>query len=115
MVLRPRLLINSERGTLVTLEDMQKVVVDVETNLLIKRTRMEVERKKAIKEDSPPLSDHKLDIVMKTMGRLIEKFTLQDKLIATKQQIRSPTQANFVEEEEVAGPNCFVVDSCFVS
>jgi hypothetical protein len=50
---------------------------------------------------------------MKIVGRLIENFTLQDKLIATKQQIRDPTQENFIEQEEVASPNFFVVDSCF--
>jgi hypothetical protein len=97
---------------LATLDDMQKVMVDVEANLLIKRARMEAERKEAMKEDSPPLSDHKLDIVMKTVGRLIENLMLQDELTATKQPIRSPAQANFIEQEEVVGPNCPVDDSC---
>lgn len=50
-----------------TLEDMQKVVVDVETNLLLKRTNMQAERKEAVKEEFSPLSNHKLDIVIKAM------------------------------------------------
>jgi hypothetical protein len=62
----------------------RKFMVDVEANLLIKRASMEAERKEAMKEDSPPLSDHKMDIAMKTVGRLIENLTLQDELIATK-------------------------------
>lgn len=33
-----------------TLEDMQKSVIDVEINLLIKRSKMEAERRKVIKE-----------------------------------------------------------------
>lgn len=45
------------------------------------------------------------------MGILIENFMLQNKLIATKQKIRSHTQTNFAEEEEVVGPNYFIVYS----
>jgi len=97
---------------LATLEDRQKFVVNVEANLLIKRASMEAESKEAMKEDSPPLSNHKLDIVMKTMGRMIENFMLQHKLITKKQQIRSLVEENFIEQEEVVGSNCFVVDSC---
>lgn len=51
----------------VSLEDMQKNVVGVEENLLIKREEMKDERRGVVKGDPFLSYGHKLDALVKTM------------------------------------------------
>jgi len=59
-----------------TLEDMQKNGVSVEANLLIKKSKMKPEKKVTIKEESSSSSDGKLDTLIKTMEKMMERMTI---------------------------------------
>lgn len=65
-----------------TLEDMQKIVVSVEANLLAKKARTKTEKKVTIKEEAFS-SDHLLCKIEKIFDRL----TIADK---PETQIRNP-------------------------
>lgn len=65
-----------------TLEDMQKIAVSVEANLLSKRARTKTEKKVTIKEEASS-SDHLLHKIEK----MFDRFTIVDK---PKTQIRNP-------------------------
>jgi len=58
---------------------MQINVVSVEENLLAKREKLKVERRVTIKEVPSSSSDAKLDTLVKTMERMMERMTLTDK------------------------------------
>jgi hypothetical protein len=63
----------------VTLEDMQKSAVSVEANLLARRARQRTERRVTIKEDpSMSSSDAKLDSIVRSMERMMERLTIAD-------------------------------------
>ena len=114
-----------------TLEDMQKIAVSVEANLLAKRARAKAKKKVTIKEEVSTL-----DQVLRKMEKMFDKLTIdksepqfinpkfcgqqqpqfrikqreqraQDQ--ATQQQVKTPLQQNFVhgsesnEEENVIG------------
>jgi len=83
-----------------TLEDMQIVVVDVESNLMIRRTRMEVERREVVKNISP-LSDHRLDALIESMKRLIQIFSLQDDLLLEGSKEKILCKHNWRKEERL--------------
>jgi len=93
------------KRNLATLEEIHKNIVDIEAKILVKKAKMEVERRGVVKEDFPPSSDNKLDALVKIMQRLIKKLTLQNKLTIREQQRRPPFQANFAEEGQA-------IDSC---
>jgi len=64
----------------VTLEDMQKSAVSVEANLLARRARQRTERRVTIKEDPSTSSSYdKLDVIAKTMERMMESLTIVDR------------------------------------
>jgi len=64
----------------VTLEDMQKSAVSVEANLLARRARKRTKRRVTIKEEpSMSSSDAKLDSIVRTMERMMERITINDK------------------------------------
>jgi hypothetical protein len=69
----------SERNY-VTLEDMQKSVVSVEANLLARRARQRKERRVTIKEEpTTSSSDAKLESIVRTMERMMERLTIIDR------------------------------------
>ena len=59
-----------------TLEEMQKNVVSVEANLLIKKSQIKQEKKVTIKEDSSSSSYCKVDTLKNTTERIIDKMTI---------------------------------------
>jgi hypothetical protein len=64
----------------VTLEDMQKSVVNVEENLLSRRARQRTERRVTIKEEtSMPSSDAKLDSIVRSIERMMERINIVDR------------------------------------
>lgn len=69
-----------------TLEDMQKNVVIVEANLLAKKSKLKIEKRVTIKEEPSTSSDIKLDTLVKTMEKMMEKMTLLDKAVAREPQ-----------------------------
>lgn len=83
------------------LDGMKKSVIDVEMNLLIKRSRMEAEIRKVIKEEFPPLLNLKLETLMKTMERFMNPFILQDKPIVSGPQKIPPFQTDIEDEGKV--------------
>jgi hypothetical protein len=63
-----------------TLEDMQKIFVSVEANLLARRARQRTERRVMIKEDpSTSSSDEKLYSLARAMERMMERLTIADR------------------------------------
>jgi hypothetical protein len=78
-----------------TLEDMQKIAISVEANLLAKRARQRTERRVTIKEDpSTSNTDSKLDSVVRSLELLIERTSISDRNPprdnAPAPQIRNP-------------------------
>jgi hypothetical protein len=64
----------------VTLEDMHKSVVSVEANLLTRRARQRTKRRVTIKEEpTMSSSDAKLDSIVRTMERMMERLTIADR------------------------------------
>jgi hypothetical protein len=60
-----------------TLEDMQKIVVSVEANLLARRARQRTEKRVTIKEEPSTSSyDAKLDSLAKDIEKMMERFTI---------------------------------------
>ena len=66
---------------LATLEDMQKIAVSVEANLLAKRARVRAEKKVTIKEE-PSTSDQ----VLRKVERMLERM----KIDKPEPQVRNP-------------------------
>jgi hypothetical protein len=63
-----------ERNT-ASLEEMQKIAVDVETNLLIKRSKLKDKETEHLKS-----SEAKLEILVSTMEKLMQKINIKDEL-----------------------------------
>jgi hypothetical protein len=63
-----------ERNT-ATLEEMQNIAVDVEANLLIKRSKVKNKEKEQLKS-----SEAKLDILASTMEEMMQKISIREKL-----------------------------------
>ena len=112
-----------------TLVEMKINVVSVEANFLAKEVKLRTEKQVTIKEQSSSPSDVKLDTLVKTMERMMERMTLTDKISprepqgvpqvrnpnlrrqqpqikqrdpinpVDQQQIRLPFQESYVEEE----------------
>lgn len=61
---------------------MQKIDVNVEANLLAKKTKMKTKKRVTIKEEPSTSSDIKLDTLVKTIEKKMEKMTLTDKVVA---------------------------------
>lgn len=72
-----------------TLEDMQKITVSVEANLLAKRARTKTEKKVTIKEEASS-SDH----LLHKLEKMFDRFTIADKL---ETQVRNP---NFCGQQQ---------------
>jgi len=65
-----------------TLEDMQKIAMSVEENLLAKRARTKTEKKVTIKEEASS-SDH----LLRKIEKVFDRFTIADN---PETQIRNP-------------------------
>jgi hypothetical protein len=62
-----------------TLEDMQKSALSVEANLLARRARQRTKRRVAIKEEpSTSTSDTKIDSLVRTMERMMDRLQIND-------------------------------------
>jgi len=107
---------------------MQKNTVSVEANLHIKRSKTKTEKKVTIKEEPSTSSEEKLDSLIKTMERMMDKMSIKEKLTEpliinsnyrgqqqqnqyrviqrerdqdpTEQKIRPPFQQNYTQSPE---------------
>ena len=73
----------------VTLEDMQKIAVSVEANLLAKRARTKAERKVTIKEETSTS-----DQVLRKLEKMFDRLTIADK---HETQVKNP---NFCGQQQ---------------
>ena len=73
-----------------TLEDMQKGVVSVEANLIEKKSRMRLEKRVTYKDETVPStssSDKKIDSLVRTMERMMEKISLNERTPPRENQV----------------------------
>ena len=69
-----------------SLEDMHKIAVNVEANLLAKRARTRAEKRVTIKEEAST-SDNKMDTLIRTVEKMVDRLTIADR---PEPQIRNP-------------------------
>jgi hypothetical protein len=67
-----------ERNT-ASLEEMQSIAVDVETNLLIKRSKLKDKEKEQLKS-----SEAKLDILVSAMEEMMQRINRKDELVVQR-------------------------------
>lgn len=63
---------------LATLEEMKRNVVSVEANLLNNKSKLKLEKKFTIKEESSSSYDGKLDTLIKTIEIMMERMNIAD-------------------------------------
>jgi hypothetical protein len=68
-----------ERNT-ATLEEMKKVAVDVETNLLNRKENLKEEEKDRIEEEQMTSSEVKLDVLANTVREMMQRISRKDEL-----------------------------------
>ena len=61
-----------------SLEEMQKIAVSVEANLLTRRARARTEKKVVVKEETST-SDSRMDTLIRTMEKMVERLTISDR------------------------------------
>jgi hypothetical protein len=88
-----------ERNT-ASLEEMQRIAVDVETNLLIKRSQLKDKETEHLKS-----SEAKLEILASTMEKLMQKINIKDELAVQRHHV--PVIA---EKDTVPVPKHFSVN-----
>ena len=69
-----------ERNT-ATLEEMQKITVDVEANLLNRKANLKEEEKDRIEEEWMTSSELKLDILANTVRDMMQRISRKDELV----------------------------------
>ena len=69
-----------------TLEDVQKIAISVEANLLAKRARTRAEKRVIVKEEASP-SDSKMDTLIRTVENMVYQLTISYR---HEPQIRNP-------------------------
>ena len=63
-----------------TLEDMQRGEISVEANLIAKRARMKSEKRVTYRDEvAPSTSNTKLDNLVKTMERMMERMNVNER------------------------------------
>jgi hypothetical protein len=70
-----------ERNT-ASLEEMQNIAVDVETNLLIKRSKLKNKEMEQLKS-----SEAKLEILASTMEKLMQKINIKEELVVQRHHV----------------------------
>ena len=61
-----------------SLEEMQKIAVSVEANLLTRRARARTEKKVVVKEEASTL-DSRMDTLIHTMEKMVEHLMISDR------------------------------------
>jgi hypothetical protein len=87
-----------ERNT-ASLEEMQSIAVDVETNLLIKRSKLKDKEKEQLKS-----SEAKLEILASAMEEMMQRINRKDEVAAQRHHVPMIS-----EKEKVIVPKHFVV------
>jgi hypothetical protein len=87
-----------ERNT-ASLEEMQNIAVDVEANLLIKRSKVKNKEKEQLKS-----SEAKLDILASAMEEMMQRINRKDELVVQRHHVPLIS-----EKEKVIVPKHFVV------
>jgi hypothetical protein len=75
-----------ERNT-TTLEEMQNNAIDVEANLLIKKSKLKAKEKENIEKEHLTSSEMKLDILASTMEELMQNIIIRNKLVVQKHHV----------------------------
>ena len=71
-----------------TLEDMKRGAVSVEENLIAKRDRMKTKKRVSYRDEAAPsTSDTKLDNLVKTMEKMMERMHVNDRAYPRENQI----------------------------
>jgi hypothetical protein len=70
-----------ERNT-ASLEEMQSIAVDVETNLLIKRSKLKDKEMEQLKS-----SEAKLEILASAMEKMMQKINIKDELVVQRHHV----------------------------
>lgn len=65
---------------------MQRKIVRVEVNLLNKKAKMKAKKRGVVKEEPSSSLDRKLDVMMKTMEKIMEILTLENQFIVREPQ-----------------------------
>ena len=61
-----------------TLEDMQKIGVSVEANLLARRAQIKAEKRMIVKEEASP-SESKMDTLIRIVEKMVDCLTILDR------------------------------------
>ena len=70
-----------------TLEEMQRDAVSIEANLLAKRSRLRTERRVTIREEpSTSTSNAKIDSLVRTMERMMDRINFNERTIPREDQ-----------------------------
>jgi hypothetical protein len=72
-----------ERNT-ATLEEMQKIAVDVEANLLNRKAKLRAEEKDRIENEWMTSSEMKLDVLANTVKEMMQKISRKDELVVRR-------------------------------
>ena len=75
-----------ERNT-TTLEEMQKIAVDVEANLLDRREKLEEEEKDRTENERMTFSEVKLDVLANTVKEMMQEISRKEELVVQRPHI----------------------------
>ena len=75
-----------ERNT-INLEEMKKIAVDVEVNLLNKRSKLRAEEKARTKKERMTSSEVKLEILANTVKEMMQTISRKDKLVVQRPHV----------------------------
>jgi hypothetical protein len=94
----PEMTFQLRERNIASLEEMQNIAVDVETNLLIKRAKVKNKEKEKLKS-----SEAKLDILASAMEKMLQRINRKDELVVQRHQVPLIS-----EKEKVIVPKHFV-------
>jgi hypothetical protein len=93
-----------ERNT-TTLEEMQKIAVDVEANLMNKKAKLKAEEKDRIEKERMISSEMKLDILTNTVNGMMQRIIRKEELVVQRPHIPLvPTTKVNIPKTSVAQP-----------
>jgi hypothetical protein len=72
-----------------TLEKIKKIAVEVEANLLNRRSKLEAKEKDRTKNERMTSSEVKLDILTNTVNKMMHKISMKDEIVFQKPHVPS--------------------------
>jgi hypothetical protein len=83
----PEMTFQLRKRNTATLEEMKKIVVDVEANLLDRREKLEAEEKDRTKNEQMTSSEVKLDVLANTIREMMQKISRKDELVVRRSYV----------------------------